>query len=79
MSIIVFTCHAVEIKTLVHGSVTDTGAFPFLFTSPWQIETIMSVFNMLMHDGISDMHCMSDAYLAEELANEYLSHKQVVE
>lgn len=25
----------------------------------------------LMRDGISDMHCMSDAYLAEELEQEY--------
>ena len=25
----------------------------------------------LMRDGVSDMHCMSDAYLAEELASEY--------
>ncbi len=26
----------------------------------------------LMSDGISDMHCRSDEYLAEELCNEYL-------
>ena len=26
---------------------------------------------LLMRDGISDMHCMSDAYLAEELQQEY--------
>ena len=25
----------------------------------------------LMRDGVSDMHCMSDAYLVEELAQEY--------
>ncbi len=25
----------------------------------------------LLRDGVSDMHCMSDAYLAEELAMEY--------
>ena len=25
----------------------------------------------LMREGISDMHCMSDAYLAEELEQEY--------
>ena len=25
----------------------------------------------LMRDGVSDMHCMSDEYLAEELAQEY--------
>ena len=25
----------------------------------------------LIHDGVSDMHCMSDAYLAEELGQEY--------
>ncbi len=25
----------------------------------------------LMRDGVSDMHCMSDAYLSEDLMNEY--------
>lgn len=25
----------------------------------------------LMHDGVSDMHCMSDEYLADELKMEY--------
>lgn len=30
----------------------------------------------LVRDGVSDMHCMSDAYLAEELALEY-KEKQV--
>ena len=25
----------------------------------------------LLRDGVSDMHCMSDAYLAEELKQEY--------
>ncbi len=30
----------------------------------------------LMRDGVSDMHCMSDAHLAEELALEY-KEKQV--
>lgn len=25
----------------------------------------------LIHDGVSDMHCMSDNYLAEELLEEY--------
>ena len=25
----------------------------------------------LVKDGVSDMHCMSDAYLAEELEQEY--------
>ena len=25
----------------------------------------------LMRDGVSDLHCMSDAYLAEELVEEY--------
>ena len=25
----------------------------------------------LMRDGVSDMHCMSDLYLAEELEREY--------
>ena len=26
---------------------------------------------LLMRDGISDIHCMSEAYLAEELRQEY--------
>lgn len=30
-----------------------------------------SVTYRLMRDGISDMHCMSDAYLVEELEMEY--------
>lgn len=25
----------------------------------------------LVHEGVSDMHCMSDEYLAEELEEEY--------
>lgn len=25
----------------------------------------------LINEGVSDIHCMSDAYLAEELTNEY--------
>ena len=27
--------------------------------------------HQLIRDGVSDMHCMSDAYLAEELKQEY--------
>ena len=27
---------------------------------------------LLMRDGVSDMHCMSDDYLAEELQQEYV-------
>ena len=30
-----------------------------------------SVVYQLIRDGVSDMHCMSDAYLAEELGMEY--------
>ena len=26
---------------------------------------------ILMREGVSDMHCMSDLYLADELADEY--------
>lgn len=26
----------------------------------------------LVHEGVSDMHCMSDEYLAEELEEEYI-------
>ena len=29
----------------------------------------------LMRDGVSDMHCMSDEYLAEELEQEYADKK----
>lgn len=29
----------------------------------------------LIRDGVSDMHCMSDAYLAEELVQEYQAQK----
>ena len=29
----------------------------------------------LMRDGVSNMHCMSDAYLAEELEQEYQTKK----
>lgn len=31
--------------------------------------------SVLMREGISDMHCMSDAYLAEELQMEYEEKK----
>lgn len=31
----------------------------------------------LMKNGVSDMHCMSDAYLAEELENEFSKKKQL--
>lgn len=30
-----------------------------------------SMLYQLMKDGVSDMHCMSDAYLAEDLQREY--------
>lgn len=29
----------------------------------------------LVRDGVSDMHCMSDAYLADELQIEYQAHQ----
>lgn len=29
----------------------------------------------LVREGVSDMHCMSDEYLAEELKQELLDHK----
>lgn len=31
----------------------------------------------LLRDGVSDMHCMSDAYLAEELRQEYRQNKGI--
>lgn len=30
----------------------------------------------LLRDGVSDMHCMSDAYLTDELALEYSQNSQ---
>lgn len=30
----------------------------------------------LMRDGVSDMHCMSDGYLAEELRREYMEKSE---
>ena len=33
----------------------------------------------LIRDGVSDMHCMSDAYLAEELEQEYVEKVPVNE
>ena len=29
----------------------------------------------LIRDGVSDMHCMSDAYLVEEMKREYMSKR----
>ena len=29
----------------------------------------------MIREGVSDMHCMSDAYLAEELKHEYVEKK----
>lgn len=34
-----------------------------------------SVTYQLIRDGVSDMHCMSDEYLAEELEREYFGIK----
>ena len=31
----------------------------------------------LMRDGVSDMHCMSDAYLVEELMLEYQEKEKI--
>ena len=30
----------------------------------------------LMHEGVSDMHCMSDDYLADELIDEYRNRRR---
>lgn len=30
----------------------------------------------LMHEGVSDMHCMSDDYLADELIDEYRKRRR---
>ena len=35
------------------------------------IECFAKQVYQLIRDGVSDMHCMSDAYLAEELGQEY--------
>ena len=33
----------------------------------------------LIRDGVSDMHCMSDAYLAEELEQEYTEKTPMID
>ena len=35
-----------------------------------------STLYQLMRDGVSDMHCMSDEYLTEDLCREYHSSEQ---
>ena len=35
-----------------------------------------SILYQLMKDGVSDMHCMSDAYLVEDLQREYEGTQQ---
>lgn len=52
-----------EFAEIANISVDDTLDF-FYHSTTYQ----------LIHDGVSDMHCMSDNYLAEELLEEY--HKQ---
>lgn len=44
------------------------------------LETALDIFYrsevyQLIRDGISDLHCMSDEYLAEELKLEYISSR----
>ena len=43
------------------GFSLDTALYFFYHSETYQ----------LIRDGVSDMHCMSDAYLAEELEQEY--------
>ena len=31
----------------------------------------------LIHEGVSDMHCMSDGYLADELSIEYRNRQEL--
>ena len=38
---------------------------------PKPVTAISSMVYQLMRDGVSDMHCMSDLYLADELKLEY--------
>ena len=35
------------------------------------LDAALDFFYQLIREGVSDMHCMSDAYLAEELKQEY--------
>lgn len=35
-----------------------------------------SILYTLMHEGVSDMHCMSDDYLADELIDEYRNRRR---
>ena len=44
----------------------NTGLFPGLKTSRGRLYKFSEVYQ-LIRDGVSDMHCMSDAYLADEL------------
>lgn len=37
-----------------------------------------SITYQLMHEGVSDMHCMSDGYLAEELSIERVEKEKRV-
>jgi len=55
--------YARVIKLFAHGEhMSFNDALDFFYHSNLYV---------LMSQGISDMHCRSDAYLAEELSNEY--------
>lgn len=53
---------AVSLRVLQNGREFTVVALEFFYHS--------EVYQ-LIRDGVSDMHCMSDAYLAEELEQEY--------
>lgn len=52
----------VELFATENGLSLDEALFVFYNSELYQ----------LMREGISDMHCMSDLYLAEELKREYI-------
>ena len=54
-------CRVVEIFAKLQDITLDAALEFFYCSEVYQ----------LIRDGVSDMHCMSDAYLAEELKQEY--------
>ena len=54
-------CRVVELFAKLQGITLDAALEFFYCSEVYQ----------LIRDGVSDMHCMSDAYLAEELKLEY--------
>ena len=45
-------------------------------TCPWMSFFYRSTIYRLISEGVSDLHCMSDEYLTEELISEYKEKNQ---